>query len=61
MSTLVRSALIALVLATGATAAMAQPARNSEWTDMSKPHGGYNPNSQEGHRAFWDYQTRQGD
>ena len=60
MSTLIRSALIALVLATGASAAMAQPVHDRDWVDLSKRHGGYNPNSPEGNRAFWDYQNRMG-
>ena len=59
MSTIIRSALVALVLVS-ASAAMAQPARNYGWTDLSKPHGGYDPNSQEGNRAFWDYQSSHG-
>jgi hypothetical protein len=59
MSTLIRSALIALVL-TSASAAIAAPANDGGWTDMSKPYGGYAPNSQEGNRAFWDYQGRHG-
>ncbi len=54
MSILIRSALIALVL-TSAPVAMARPANNIGWTDMSKPYGGYDPNSPEGNRAFWDY------
>ena len=57
MSTLIRSALVALVL-TGATAAMAQPSRYLP--DQSKPSGGFSLNSQEGNRAFWDYQARRG-
>ena len=57
MSTLIRSALVVFVL-TGASAAMAQ---DSEWTDRSKPYGGHAPNSQEGARAFWDYQNQKGD
>ena len=64
MSTLVRPALMALVLASGVlassgSATMAQPARDPNWTDLSKPHGGYPPNSPQGNRAFWDYQNRQ--
>jgi hypothetical protein len=27
---------------------------------MSSPYGGYSPDSPEGNRAFWDYQTRRG-
>jgi hypothetical protein len=57
MSTIIRSALVALVL-TSASAAMAQPSRYLP--DQSKQTGGYSLNSQEGNRAFWDYQTRRG-
>jgi hypothetical protein len=57
MSTIIRSAFVALIL-TSASAAMAQ---DSKWVDKSQPHGGYAPNSQEGNRAFWDYQGQHGD
>jgi hypothetical protein len=57
MSTIVRSALIALVL-TSASAAIARPA--TSLADQSSPTGGFSANSQEGARAFWDYQTRRG-
>ena len=60
MSTLIRSALIALALATSVSAAMAQTARDPNWVSKSDPYGGYNPNSPEGNRAFWDYQNRHG-
>lgn len=56
MSTIIRSALVALVL-TSASAAMARP---GDFVDQSRPDGGYAPNSQEGVRAFWDYQSRRG-
>jgi hypothetical protein len=59
MSTLLRSALIALVL-TGTTAVVAAPAHNYGWRDWSKPYGGFDPNSQEGQRAYWDYQSQHG-
>lgn len=59
MNTLIRSALIALVL-TSASASMAAPASDQYFTDTSKPHAGYAPNSPEGNRAFWDYQGRHG-
>ena len=61
MSTLVRSALVALVVMSASTAAMARPAHNNGWTDSSDPYGGYAPNSPEGNRAFWDYIGRHGD
>jgi|EndMetStandDraft_4_1072995.scaffolds.fasta_scaffold1489615_1 hypothetical protein len=57
MSMLIRSALVALVLA-GASSAMAAPDYN--FRDTTKPYGGYNPNSPEGNRAFWDYQGQHG-
>ena len=59
MSKLIPLALIALVL-TGTSQAMARNKYDPNWTDMSKPCGGYACNSQEGQRAFWDYQTTQG-
>jgi hypothetical protein len=51
------AALLITVLFAGASPSMA---RNSTWTDRSDPYGGYSLNSQEGNRAFWDYQTRHG-
>ena len=59
MSTLIRSALVALVL-TSASAAMAAPSDNRTWTDRSQAYGGHDADSQEGARAFWEYQTRRG-
>jgi hypothetical protein len=56
MSTIIRSALIALVL-TSATASIAAP---SFTPDTSKPNGGFDPNSAQGNRAFWDYQSQHG-
>ena len=57
MSKLITSLLLAIALfgSVSAASARAQP-----WTDMSDPYGGYAPDSQEGTRAFWDYQTRHG-
>lgn len=40
------------------TATIVRPVRNYPWTDMSDPYGGYDPNSPEGNRAFWDYMDR---
>jgi hypothetical protein len=57
MSTIIRSALIALVL-TSASGAIARPA--TPFVDQSSPTGGFSANSQEGVRAFWDYQARRG-
>jgi hypothetical protein len=53
MSTIIRSALIALVL-TGATASIAAP----RTPDLSKPYAGYDPDSTQGARAFWEYQSQ---
>ena len=60
MSTLIRSALIALVLVGGASAASARPVNGLALTDQSDAFGGFSPNSQEGARAFWDNQARRG-
>lgn len=57
MSTVIRSALIALVL-TSASAAIARPVAHSPLIDQSQPYGGFAPDSQEGNRAFWDRQAR---
>ena len=59
MSTILRSALVALVL-TSASAAMAAPAQDTSFTDQSQLYGGHAPNSQDGIRAFWDNQARHG-
>jgi hypothetical protein len=59
MSTLIRSAIVALALAS-ASAAMARPIQDPAFVDQSKPYGGYSANSQEGIRHFWEYQTRRG-
>jgi hypothetical protein len=70
MTKLIQPALVAAVLVVGASSAMAHTSirsstpnetvyvPNSTWTDMSSPYGGYSPNSLEGQRAFWDYQSR---
>jgi len=65
----IRSALIGAALLAATSSAMAHtvyspyhagtPA-NPDWTDMSEPYGGYDPNSQAGNRAFWDYVARHG-
>lgn len=60
MSALIRSALVALVLVGGASAASARPVNGLAITDQSHPYGGHGADSQEGARAFWDYQTRRG-
>jgi hypothetical protein len=58
MSKFISSALLAVALLSGASQAMARPA---SFTDMADRYGGHAPNSQQGQRAFWDYQARQGD
>jgi hypothetical protein len=62
---------LTFVLLAGASSAMAHTSIRSgtpnetvyaptpEVTDMSSRYGGYSPNSEEGQRAFWDYQSRQ--
>lgn len=59
MHAFLRLAFIALVAMTsvGATEAMARP-RDPYFTDLTRPNGGYPPNSPQGQRAFWDYQDR---
>ncbi len=59
MTTLLRSALVILAILSGASTTMAAP-RDSAFVDQTDPHGGYAPNSPEGTRAFWDYQSRHG-
>ena len=55
MSKFLRTVLVAGALLTGASAAMAE----SEYVpDQNDQYGGYDPNSQEGNRAFWDNQAR---
>lgn len=51
------SAFLAIALFAGV---LPVSARTSPWTDMSSPYGGYSPDSPEGNRSFWDYQTRRG-
>jgi len=58
MNTLIRSALVALVLSTAASAAMAAPVR--DLIDSAKPASAYDLNSPQGARAFWDNQARHG-
>jgi hypothetical protein len=70
MTKFIQPVVVAVVVVTGIASAMADPAdhthdasraaHNPAWTDMSKPYGGYDPNSQEGNRAFWDYKARHG-
>jgi hypothetical protein len=60
MSKLIHLAALALVL-TGASEAMARNRYDHYWVDKSKHCGGYSCNSQEGSRAFWDYEQEQGE
>lgn len=66
MSKIVPSAFVLAILLAGTLSSVTDAAprlRNSasnSWTDFSDPYGGYAPDSQEGNRAFWDYQTRHG-
>jgi len=60
MSTLIRSALVALVLTGASAAAMAAPAKNAGLSDNSKPNSAYDLNSPEDARAFWDNQASRG-
>ena len=59
MSAFIHSALIALMLMMGAgvAGAMAQY-RDPNLTDLSRPDGGFPPNSPRADRAFWDYMDR---
>jgi hypothetical protein len=67
MTKLTQPAIVAAVLLAGASSAIAhtsiQPSTSSETVyvptpDLSSPYGGYSPNSPEGQRAYWDYQSR---
>ncbi len=59
MSKLISCIVMAMVL-TGTTAAMANNKADPYWTDESKPCGGFSCDSQQGARAFWEYQQEQG-
>jgi hypothetical protein len=60
MTKFITALLIATVVVGAATGASARPARSITWIDQSQPYGGFDPNSPEGNRAFWDYQGRHG-
>jgi hypothetical protein len=70
MTKFTRLALVATVLLTGATSAIAQTAGRADLraravtppaaASESDPYAGHNPNSAEGNRAYWDYQGRHG-
>ena len=64
MSTLFRSALLALALTSASVAAVpvanAASVRDPHFSDNRDPYGGYSPNSPQGNRAFWDYQSQYG-
>lgn len=68
MTKFIQPAIVAAVLLVGVSAAMAhtsiRPSTQNETVyvptpDTSSPYGGYDPNSPEGQRAYWDYQSRQ--
>jgi hypothetical protein len=56
MSKIVQAAFVAAALLTGVSTANAASAIHSV-PDLSDEYGGYAPNSSEGVRAFWEYQT----
>ena len=64
MSTIIRSAIVGLVLTSasvaGLSAASSAPVRDSQFSDNRDPFAGNNPNSPEGARAYWDYQSQHG-
>jgi hypothetical protein len=53
MSKFIRSMLVAAAVLTGPAVAFAETV-----PDQSDQYGGYDPNSQEGNKAFWDQQSR---
>jgi hypothetical protein len=59
MNTIIRSALVALVLSS-ASAAMAAPVRSTDFVDTARPASSYNLNDPKEVRAFWDHQGRSG-
>lgn len=59
MTKFVRLALMAVTL-TSATAALANNKYDPNWTDNSKPCGGFPCDSQQGSRAFWDSESDSG-
>jgi hypothetical protein len=67
MTKLIQPAIVGAVLLVGASSAIAHtsspPSTPNEpvyvpTPDTSSPYGGYNPDSPEGQRAYWDYQSR---
>jgi hypothetical protein len=54
MSTFIRTAIAAVAIVAGISAA------NAQYRDNSAPLSAYNLNSQDGQRAFWDQMTRNG-
>lgn len=56
MSKLIPLALVALTLIAGTPSAMANNRYDRYWQDWSKACGGFNCNSQEGNKAFWEQQ-----
>jgi hypothetical protein len=63
MTKLIQSALVAVAIVAGASAAMAQSydgARAQRSGANEDPYAGHSPNSPQGNRAYWDYQGRHG-
>ena len=56
MRKLTAFALIALALSAGAPAAMANNRYDRNWQDWSKACQGFDCNSPQGNRAFWEQQ-----
>lgn len=60
MTKFIAAILVFATIHGNANAASARPLRNAGWIDQSQLYGGFDPNSAEGNRAFWDNQTRHG-
>jgi hypothetical protein len=54
MTKIISASIVALAVLAGASSAMA----DQKLRDFSDPYGGYDHNSQEGIRAFWEEQSR---
>ena len=57
MSTLMRFALVALILTSAGGTAMARPIHDRWYSDVETSFQGYSPNSSKGNWAFWDNMT----
>jgi len=60
MSKFIRSMLVAAAVLSGPSAVLTGPsiAIAQAVPDQQDQYGGYDPNSQEGNKAFWDQQSR---